>query len=226
MEKVRKWLENYWYYYKWHTVIGAFLIVFFAICIGQIVQREKIDAFLLYAGPVSLGENETTRMRAAFEQVMEEDFNRDGKKTAQIQTVFYMNALQIAEAEKAAKEAGVTDYYVDTQYMADARNRLDLHFLAGDAYVCLLDPEIYSGMKRQGAFAEILPEGAEDRTGIRFSETDFGAFFEESFSFLPEDTVLCLRKVPATSLGKSGEAEKQAFQASLLKKILAFSLPE
>jgi len=226
MEKIRKWFENYWYYYKHRTLIGLFFAVFFAIAISQMVQKDKIDAYLMYAGPVSLGGTQTEQMESSLEQVMKGDYHADGKKNAQVLTLYLMNNKQIEEAKAEAKAQGIQDFYVDMDYMTSARQQFDLQFLAGDCYLCLLDPSLYEEMKTMGAFDKIDDPRSKDGFGVPFFETDFASFFAEAYRYMPQDVILCVRKVPATSLGKQKEAEKQAFHADLLRQILAFSTSE
>ncbi len=226
MNKIKSWLENYWYYYKMHTLLGIFFAVFFAVAITQMVQKDKIDAYLMYAGPVSLGGTQVEQMESSLEQVMKNDYHGDGEKNAQVLTLFLMNNQQAEEAKAAAREQGIDDFYVDMDYMADARQQFDLQFLAGDCYICVLDPSLYEEMKALGAFEKLDDPLSEDGYGVRFWDTDFAVFFAEAYRNVPENVILCLRKVPATSLGKRKEAEKQAFHADLMSDILAFSVPQ
>lgn len=46
----KKKLENYWYYYKWHTIIGGLLIVFLLITLVECVQKKNPDLTAAYAG--------------------------------------------------------------------------------------------------------------------------------------------------------------------------------
>ena len=46
--------ENFWYHYKWPTLIIAFFAVFFLIAIAQMGTKNDYDAHLLYTGPAYL----------------------------------------------------------------------------------------------------------------------------------------------------------------------------
>ena len=48
-KKALKWLDNFWYHYKWPTIIAAFFIAVFAICIAQAVTRSEYDMYVRYA---------------------------------------------------------------------------------------------------------------------------------------------------------------------------------
>lgn len=226
MEKFGKWLDNFWYYHKHQVLIGAFFVIFFTICIFQFVGNESVDAYLMVAGPKAIGGEEIEKMQSALSQIMPDDYTGDGKKNARVVSICLMTDRQIAEAAAEAKKQGIDDFYIDMQYMSDARQQFDLQFLAGDCYLCLLDPALYAEMKTQGAFEKIEDPRSEDGFGLLFWNTDFASFFSETFEKIPPDTVFCLRKVPATSLGKRKEKEKQAFHAALFDAILAFETSE
>ena len=46
-----KKLENFWYYYKWHTIVGVFLVFVAVVLLLQTCGKVKTDAYILYAGP-------------------------------------------------------------------------------------------------------------------------------------------------------------------------------
>ena len=46
-----KWLDNYWYHYKWTTIIVVSFAVILTICIVQMATKETYDITVLYTGP-------------------------------------------------------------------------------------------------------------------------------------------------------------------------------
>ena len=50
MSKFLKWLDNYWYHYKWHTIIVTFFLVIGIISTVQIFNKESYDAYVMYVG--------------------------------------------------------------------------------------------------------------------------------------------------------------------------------
>ncbi|MBR5314827.1 MAG: hypothetical protein IKU45_05400, partial [Clostridia bacterium] len=65
MNKTLKWLDNFWYHYKWHVIIGLFVIVFLVVAIGQMIDKDKVDAYVMYAGPTSFMPSEIDEMQNA-----------------------------------------------------------------------------------------------------------------------------------------------------------------
>ena len=43
MTELKKWLENYWYHYKWHTIAAVFVLFLVGYTIVQNHQIEKYD---------------------------------------------------------------------------------------------------------------------------------------------------------------------------------------
>ena len=40
MKNLRKWFENYWYHYKWRTLIVAFFAIIIVVCMVQMMQKK------------------------------------------------------------------------------------------------------------------------------------------------------------------------------------------
>ena len=76
--KAYKWLDNYWYHYKWVTLAVVFFVTVFSVLTAQMLAKEKPDAVILYGGPAVLTANETRDLEIAFRSVLPSDFNADG----------------------------------------------------------------------------------------------------------------------------------------------------
>lgn len=81
-------LENFWYYYKWHT-LGA-LVVLLAVGVGlsQCIGRVDIDVVVYYlsADPISYAEDKTNLKKALEPYVR--DYTGDGKVRIEIENYF------------------------------------------------------------------------------------------------------------------------------------------
>ena len=81
-------LENFWYYYKWHT-LGA-LVVLLAVGVGlsQCIGRVDIDIVVYYlsADPISYTEDKTNLKKALEPYVR--DYTGDGKVRIEIENYF------------------------------------------------------------------------------------------------------------------------------------------
>lgn len=223
MEKLKKWLDNYWYHYKWHTVITLFVVVFLAVCIGQMASKEKVDVYVMYAGPSAFGATGVSEVENAFVQ-MTDDTNGDGKKVVEFIDLTVMTDEQIEEERKKAEAEGIK-YNLNVDYMRDAREKFRLQVATGDAYICLLDPQMYELDRDVGAYRKLSDIGVDseyavDEYAIRFKDTAFGRL--SAFSVLPDDTLLCFRILPAISRTK-GKSEQKKYDAQLevFKRLLS-----
>ena len=230
MNRFLRWLDNYWYHYKWHTILISFAAVFLIVCVTQFATKEKVDAYVMYAGEKSFSVSELYSMEDAFEMVAT-DYNDDGKKTVKMTDITVMTDEQIKENQKKAEEAGNSDYYVDMQYMKDMQDKFKMQLTAGEAYLCLLSPEMYAldyeaGMYMTLSELGISSEIAVDDTAIRFKDTDFAQFFTV-FQKVPDDTLICFRRMNVASKAK-GKKEQQKYndQIELFKSILEFEMQE
>ena len=71
-------LDNFWYHYKWHTLIALFFAVVLIVCLVQCVSREKTDLTVSFGGAATLSEAEQNALGAALEAVVGIDVDRKG----------------------------------------------------------------------------------------------------------------------------------------------------
>jgi hypothetical protein len=53
------WLDNFWYHYKWHTIVIGFFVMVFAICFTQCATTARSDVIVTYAGGYTLSARES-----------------------------------------------------------------------------------------------------------------------------------------------------------------------
>ena len=81
-----KKLENFFYHYKWHTIIAAFLIFAISLCVFQTCKRTSYDAYVLYAGGKNLRSVEEGETDSTFVKLSKTlkfyvgDYDGDGEK--------------------------------------------------------------------------------------------------------------------------------------------------
>lgn len=197
-------MANFWYHYKWHTIISAFVLVFLVIGIIQLRSNNPSDVTALYAyeGP-DLESVVSISMGNAFSEALTTDTNNNGKIRAYVLAVSAYSDFQ--------------------QYL-----------LTGEMGVMLLGQSYYDEMKNAGGLARLddifdqIPEGAIDEYGIRLSETKIAKYYS-CFKYLPEDVVLCLRVQGAPSVmhvSKSKIEKMYEKNKSFFVDIMNFEYPE
>ena len=210
-DKFFKWLDNFWYHYKWHTIIAVFAIIVVIVGISQVVSKGTADVGVIYGGPRLLSLAEQRAVESAVRQVME-DYNQDGKLVVEFVSLMLMSDEQIQAAYDEAEKRG-EEYFANAQFMREELKKFDNLIMAGDSLLCLLDPFLYNRVLDSGGFIPLseifdeLPESAVDEYGILLSDTEFGQYFD-GVNTLPGDTILCIRTIPTFSFIKGKKGQK------------------
>jgi len=223
----KKKIENYWYHYKWPTIIIAFFVIVIAISITQCSTKTDDDCTVLYGGPVSISTNSSIEISGIFSQLLKEDINNDGSKVVSLNAFLLMTDKQYDDYyEKNGVVLGMNE-----KTLSDNHQAFSQQVFAGESVILLLDPNWYNDLKEAGGLATFkdaigyTPDIAIDDYSIYLKDTKFAKYFNQ-LSVFPEDTILCVRNIStATSfLNQSKQEEKYKKQISYLKNILEFDL--
>ncbi len=216
MKKTLKWLENFWYHNKWITIIVAFFAVAVIIMTAQFFTRDKYDAMILYTGPELPNANETLEIEAAFEDVLDEDYDGNGKREVTLNSLFLMTDEQLKDDKYLYDEEG-NPLYINTKDMVTTKQQFTTQIFVGEALICLLDPAWYDLVAKKDAFVplnelvESVPENAYDECALYLRDTGFGQYFT-ALNALPEDTLICFRRMSSTSGLKNEKKEEQRYE--------------
>lgn len=104
--KFKKWLDNFWYHYKWPVIIAAFFITISAVCISQMVSKEHYDMYIRYVGDQSITDTQYQDIKRAFQKTGL-DANDDGEVVVCFEQVAYISDpdnIMINEINSLAKE--------------------------------------------------------------------------------------------------------------------------
>lgn len=234
LRKIFKWLDNFWYHYKWVTLVTAFFTVTLSIIIIQMITKTNPDSNILYGGPAVLTANQTKEIENAFNALLPEDFNGDGEKITSLQAITLMTKEQIAKAEAEAAENSSVFVY-NPQSLENNKTSFSTQLFSGEYVICLIDPEQYKNAYKAGGFAPLselfgennIPEYAYDDCALLLSETNFSKFFT-AMSVFPDDTLICVRKMSSVSAikGKTKAEREYNNQLRLFYSIIAFTPPE
>ncbi len=123
----RKW-ENYWYYYKWHTIAGLFVLLLVVIFIRDMVGREKYDANILLATSRFVSDEQV----AEFEQQAEKYFTDiDGDGQVNLSVI----PIQIQKGENGQP--------ADPQYAYSMQVKLMAEVSSDRAMIYVFDQDFY-----------------------------------------------------------------------------------
>ena len=232
---MRKWLENYWYHYKWHTLIVLFFAVSLTIMGIQMCSRDEHDIHIIYAGPNIISEEKHGKIEEAFSQLMPRDYDEDGVKSIDFMDLILMDS----EEMKKAYDNNVSQYFLNEATVEQAKETLSVQAMAGDYVIFLIDKDWYADLHKAGAFQPFeqltslgitLPEGARkyDECAYYLNSLDFAKFFN-CFDDFPADTLFCIRRMSTTTVTtKRNEEIKLMYDRHLdyYNSVVGFKLPE
>lgn len=228
-----KWLDNYWYHYKTATLIVAFVIV--TVIFGSISYFKKGSpaVYISYAGPYSFSVPQRDGARKAFEGLIGGNKLSGGREVS-FSSFYYMTNEQIKAAYEEAEKLGEEGFKISDYQMASNLADLDLEFKGGDSLLYLVDPYLYGRyaatddwVSLRQIFDEFPSEISYDPYSVLLMKTDFGKYY---FPFLPEDTILAMRRISSYSVlvGRELEEANKMYKdgIKLFEYILSFKAPE
>lgn len=178
-------LENFWYYYKWHTLLGIFGLIICLVCVVQCAGRTEPDAMIMYAGRFKVPDEYREN---SIETIMKEDYNNDGEKNADV----FQLIIPITETDG---EFELEDKVAITNN--EEFKRFYTELASGSSVIYLLHPYLYEQAKGMGVLCPLsealseVPDFAIDDYGVPVKELD--AYKNTTLNFFPEDCIICIR---------------------------------
>ena len=218
-------LENYWYYYKWHTIVALFLIFAIVVCSFQMCSRVEIDGYILYAGGKTVSRTASGGDRAEYARVLDamkkvvDDFDNDGESNVSFSTLFQLSPDEITEIENR-NDGTEVNYALLAEDTETLRDRMYI----GEYYVCLLSPYVYEcyreidGVSLFVTVADFAPEENEleyySDYAVKLSSTPFYKKNPAIRDVFPADTLVCLRIKSAISSAFGGSENEEIYRRS------------
>ena len=228
--------ENFWYHYKGVTIAVLFLAAVIGIGVNQMLNKTVPDIYIMYAGP-HYYEN-TSGIMGAFKATMPKDYNGDGEKIVNIlQTVNYTEEqleMLKEEANKQAEAAGEDAHFdanINKGFYAQEYEKFTNEILIGESVICILDPSLYEEICGDDLLLTLeealgyTPKSAYDDYAIKFKELNFAKKYKV-FDALPDDSLLCIRRVTAMSSLKGKKAkERHEDHVDYFKAMVEYTRP-
>ncbi len=220
-----KWFENFWYHYKIQALIAIVLIVTVVVSSVQLATRKHYDYYFMYAGPAVLALQDLTYIQRALE-IVSDDYDGNGAVAVSIDDIVMLSP----EEREASSAAGAM---FNPDFLRNTMTEYYQQIVGGSAVVCMLSPYMYEMVKESGGFmplSEIYGEVPEevraimyDECGVILSKTEFGQAFN-GIDDLPEDTVLCVRRLSTMAIFKGEEKTRALHEASVgvFKNIISY----
>lgn len=218
--KWMEWLENFWYHYKWHTIVVSFFAVALIVSLVQCTSDESSDITVTYAGNYALSADEMKSLEAVFGAACPEDYDGSGSHVAFLAQYAIFNEEQLTkEYTYFDEESG--EYKVDKNTLANAKyhnadriKNLQTYIMTGECGVWLVSPYVYNEM----LYSED-PRSNWVQSAKPLKETKLYAYYD-ALKCLPEDTIVVLTVSPA--VGYMSKAENHQKAVAYFESVLNF----
>ncbi len=131
----KKGWENYWYYYKWHTIVGIFIAIVLIISLKDCSNRVDPDLSIVYIGENYIKDEVAEQLKDYLSEHIK-DINANDK----VEIVF----LPLVVPEKPVSEQ---DFVI--------HQRIMLEYAAGDSLIYFIDKNNLNKAITQGAFQSL-----------------------------------------------------------------------
>ena len=222
MGKLKEKLANFWYYYKWHTLIVIFFVSVLTVCAVQLFTREVADIKILYAGPTIISESKNEEIQTALNDFLSSEKN----ESAELFGLIIMDDKQL----KDAYDKGYNPYFLNEKVIEDNKNTLTFQSMAGEYLIFLVDESCYDSLYTNNVFIKLddcgITKGIrKDECSIYLKSTDFAKFYT-CFDIFPDSTLLCIKRIQVNKKGESKNKEAQERHIEFVKLLLDYKIPE
>ncbi len=227
--KFLKWLDNYWYHYKWPTVVAAFFLFVGIVCFAQCSTREQGDATVTFAGGYTMTAEEHAKILDVFNAIAPEKADGEG----QISILLSAYSIYTEDELKPTytNEEGKLDVYAYNnaiQVSKDHLNTFGTYVMTGESAIWLVSEYVYEVQNLQRVAVpltelyETVPASAYDGYAIRLADTELYQYYDV-LKILPEDTLIVM---PHSMVwGESSDGEVYAEFLKLYHAIVDFQKP-
>lgn len=160
-DKKKKW-DNFWYYYKYHVLAGAFVLFCVIVFVKDMMAKVDYDYCISVIGNYPVQEEDTQVLQDWFEEHAE-DLNGDGEVHVQI-------------ADYYLPPEGEVGY--DPQIYAASQTKLMVDLQEGTSMIYFLDKANYEKLQEMEAFPK-QEETVEVKDCSGFQEIGSPAYLKD-----------------------------------------------
>ena len=220
-------MQNFWYHYKWHSVVALVLIISLLVCSLQFCAKESYDAYVLYAGSRNIGRTakdgdvaEIATVISSLKRVSD-DFDGDGQVNINFTNYYYLSADEAAELDDVNDSLLLTD-----------KESLSSVLEHSEYYLCFISAAVYEQYHKvanEELFISLKDYGSKNENLVYYSDSAIYLSSTDAsklpgLSSLPADTLVCIRR-PSILAGKSKEHIKHLDNAKVMyEKIITLKI--
>lgn len=227
--KFLRWLDNYWYHYKWPTIVVAFFLFVGIVCFAQCSTREQGDATVTFAGGYTMTAEEHAKILDVFNAIAPEKADGEGQMSVLLSaySIYTEDELKKAYTDEDGK-LDVYAYNNAKQVSMDHLNTFGTYVMTGESAVWLVSEYVYEVQNLQriavplSELYETVPVSAYDGYAIRLADTELYQYYDV-LKILPEDTLI----VMPHSMVWGESSDKDAYEEflNLFRAIVDFQKP-
>ncbi|MDR0406120.1 MAG: hypothetical protein LBH54_04890 [Clostridiales bacterium] len=191
----KKWFENYWYYYKFHTIAGIFALFIAAVTLVECATNVKTDATVTYIGGAYFDQTFSDGFESEMSQYID-DVNGDG-----VNKIFF-SLLTLSEEVTSEQDIAM-------------QQKAQLEIAVGETYLFLMDEGYYRLYQEQNLFEDAARHVGADEPlyGFAVNNSDF----LKNLGFAPKSTVYAAVRVLTS--GDEKKPQKVAQQNNAFKML-------
>jgi len=226
------WLENFFYHYKWHTLIALVLLLSVELCSVQLCTKTSYDTYIMYAGGTDIrmtaedGDVSDWQKIVSAVKRYSRDFDENGEHNISFLNLYMPSEEEIREIEASE------DREVNLTLVSQNNETLWQRMYYGAYQICLLSEHLYEKWTEDAEntpLAEIAPYLPEGST-LKIAEGGYGVYLSSSplyekagFNIFGDDTVICIRRMSLMSeaFGKDDNLENFKRSEEVLRKMLS-----
>ena len=224
-----KWLDNYWYHYKWPTIVIAFFAFVCLVCFAQCSTKEEGDLTVSYAGGYTLSGSERENIVKVINSVAPQKKESDKRLSVLLSTysIYTDEELRAAYTDENG-ELAIAAYNNARQVSVDHFKTFSTYLMTGESSIWLVSEYVYKDCGLDFAhisrplselYGENLPASAYDAYAIRLADTELYRYYD-ALKVLPEDTLILL---PHSFVwGESSNEETYQYFEQLFRAIVEY----
>ena len=89
MSKALKWIDNFWYHYKWTFIVVTFFLVIGIVLTFQLITKEEYDAYVMYVGDTAIPDTMYQDILDSLETVVK-DYDENGEINVNFQRLGFI----------------------------------------------------------------------------------------------------------------------------------------
>lgn len=197
-KKDKKWFENYWFYYKMHTIVGIFAVIILVFSLVECANKVYPDLTVSYIGEKMFSEELSTKIKQTFEGYID-----DATKNGKIDVEFM--PLTISKEAKSEQDMAMMQ-------------KAQLEIAAGETYLYIMDKAYFEQYSKKGLFLNIADQLGKSGEVYGVPLNNSAVF--SSFGIKSDaDLYACVRVITLGNQKKETDIAKQNNAIKVIKKL-------